>query len=556
MARYQTPSNRSRKRPKNAPTHVARLRLDPSPRQARTMLLRGRACDRVYNACLREALRRLESLRADEAFEKAKAMPSGTARTAAFRALDQRYGFTEWGLMSYASSLRKPNTWTRDLVGAHEAQVEGRTAFRAVKRWSLGLSGKPKFRSYYRRTVLSAECKDLTGDIRPLLSNGLVAEVRWGRNVIIPVSKPRSIDEQRELERISDLINRGALRYCRVVSRLVGNRWLHEAQFVLDGPAPLRHEVGSEEMVTIDSGPSWLHVVYDSGSRHIEIAPSVESTATELRRLQRHLDRQHRSGSPQCFDEKGNHVTGHCYWEKRSKAAEQTKARIANLYRIMAARRDSDHGRVANELLAISSYIRTEDHGTKAWQRSFLSKSVQRRGPGGQLERIERAVARAEGTYDEVDSHLALSQLCVCGERVKKPLKEQRHRCENCQLDLDRHLFSAFLMRHVRKEDGHQAVDLDAARAELISSSDGIHNVGAGGHPCDSTTKRQDLGARPDKTRSESEKRKFSNRRPPGKRSLVRIRKRHKANGASDSTARPEDGVSALQRTSHYRRQR
>ncbi len=113
---------------------------------------------------------------------------------------------------------------------------------------------------------------------------------------------------------------------------------------------------------------------------------------------------------------------------------------------------------------------------------------------------------------------------------------------------VENRLKSAFLMRHVEIDGSVQTLDLDAARAELISSSDGIHKVGAGGHPCDSTTKRQDIGARPDETRSESEKRKSSNRRPPGKRSLVRIRKRRmaKANGTSDSTARPEDGVSAL----------
>ena len=135
----------------------------------------------------------------------------------------------------------------------------------------------------------------------------------------------------------------------------------------MDGPAPLRHLVGSEEMVTIDSGPSWLHVVHDSASRHIEIAPSVEPIATELRRLQRHLDRQHRKGSPKCFDEKDRHLPGRCYWKKRSKSAK-------------------------------------------------------RRGPGAQLKRIEDATKRASGSYEEINSRLTLSQSCICGARVKNPL--------------------------------------------------------------------------------------------------------------------------------------
>ncbi|MCL4314105.1 MAG: transposase [Actinobacteria bacterium] len=47
---------------------------------------------------------------------------------------------------------------------------------------------------------------------------------------------------------------------------------------------------------------------------------------------------------------------------------------------------------------------------------------------------------------------------------MKKPLNQRRHRCENCGLDLDRDLFSAFLMHHVRNKNGHQELDLDAAR--------------------------------------------------------------------------------------------
>ena len=107
MGRYKVPSNRSRKRSKNAPIHVGRLRLDATPSQDRIVLLRERACDHIYNTCLSEALERLEHLRADVRFEQAKAMPRGKARTEIFASLDNKYGFTEFSVMSYASGLRK-----------------------------------------------------------------------------------------------------------------------------------------------------------------------------------------------------------------------------------------------------------------------------------------------------------------------------------------------------------------------------------------------------------------------------------------------------------------
>ncbi len=544
MGRYAKPSDRSRKRPKDAPTHVGHLRLDSTPSQDRIILLRGRACDRIYNACLGKAIKRLERLRVDPRFEQAKAMPRGKARTDAFAALDEEYGFTRSALMSYASSLRV--NWVCKLVGAQEAQVEARNAFKAVKRWSLGKAGKPKFRAYHKRTVLSAECKDLHGDIKPVMDGTRLVGIQWGRGRVMSLADPRTKAESAELKRIATHIAAGGFLYCRVVSRSIAGRWCHEAQFVMDGLAPLRHPVGSESMVSIDSGPSMLHVVHDTGSFHAELAPSVENTAKKLRCLSRKLDRQHRAGSPRCFDEQGRHVKGSCYWKDRSKAANGTQAKLSEANRVMAARRDSDHGRLANELVGISPNVRTEDHGVKSWQAGLWSKSVQHRGPGAQLARMARASERAGGSYTEIDSHLALSQTCVCGTRVEKPLSERRHVCENCGLDLDRDLFSAFLMRHVDIADDYQTLDLDAAKAELLGASPLASTMWEQeGVPVPAPLMRQDLGAGPDKTLSGQEKQRVRYRRPPGRRSLVRIRRRHEARsrGASDRTARPEDGV-------------
>jgi hypothetical protein len=246
-----------------------------------------------------------------------------------------------------------------------------------------------------------------------------------------------------------------------VVSRLVRGRWCHEAQFVLDGRAPLRHLVGTESVVAIDLGPSLLHVVYDSESRHIEIAPSVENVDQKLRRLKRKLDRQHREASPECFDEEGRHIKGTCYWRNRSKKAKETEARIAECYRLMAARRDSDHGQVANELVAISPNFRMEDHG-------------------------------------------------------------------------------------VILPDGTQQLDLDATRRELFGEPDlASDKREQEGVPALIPLLRQDLGARPEETPSEKEKQRVRRYRPPGRRSLVRIRRRFeaKAKKRSDRAARPEDGA-------------
>jgi hypothetical protein len=109
--------------------------------------------------------------------------------------------------------------------------------------------------------------------------NHLVGVVYRGRLIRLLASRTGAAggrhrsEEQAELCRVKAAIEDEKLRYCRIVSVFVRGRWCHEAQFVLDGPAPLRHPVGTESMATIDLGPQWLHVVHDSGSRHIPIAP-------------------------------------------------------------------------------------------------------------------------------------------------------------------------------------------------------------------------------------------------------------------------------------------
>ena len=129
--------------------------------------------------------------------------------------------------------------------------------------------------------------------------------------------------------------------------------------------------------------------------------------------------------------------------------------------------------------------------------------------------------------------------------------KYLRHRCENCGFNLDRDLFSAFLIHHVRNKNDHQELDLDAARAELFGTALASTTWEREGVLATLPLKRQDIGAAPDETLSEQEKRQVQHRHLPGRRSLVRIRRRYeaKAKAVSDRAVRSEDGVTKVPTT-------
>ncbi|MHB1920204.1 MAG: transposase, partial [Acidimicrobiales bacterium] len=345
MGRYKTTGTRKRKRPKGAPTHVATVPLDPSPAELALALTRNRAGLRLYNAALGEAKKRSRAVKADPAWEKARRMERGKAgspervrRSQGFGAVREAHGFTRTALLSYGSSLRR--SYIREQVFAQEAQELSARAFDATWMWHLGRRGEPRFKRV-RDGLHSLSCKDLCGSMRPVMEDGKITALQWGRATQIPASKPKTRDEQIERERIEALVAAGKLCYCRVVFEKVRGRVLPYLPRVLDGPPPLRHEVGRGK-VSFDMGPSTVHVVSEHAAFHEVLAPSVEDKAKELRRNLRHLDRQHRDGSPECFNADGTHIAGRCHWKKRSKAAEATKKRVAETYRTMAEGRDRD----------------------------------------------------------------------------------------------------------------------------------------------------------------------------------------------------------------------
>jgi hypothetical protein len=91
-------------------------------------------------------------------------------------------------------------------------------------------------------------------------------------------------------------------------------------------------------------------------------------------------------------------------------------------------------------------------------------------------------------------------------------------------------------------------LDLDAARRELLGDPVlASMKWEQEGVPAPVPLMRQDLGAGPEETLSGEEKQRVRYRQPPGRRSLVRLRRRHEAKSrvASDRAARPRDGVVA-----------
>jgi putative transposase len=454
--------SRSRKRPKAASTFVATIPLRVTPKQAKQMASRFECARLLYNACLWAALDRAERMRADPGWEQAAGMARvvagkpNPARREAFRKLRLRHGFSEWKLMSVASSFRVG--WLREKVFAQEAQVLGARAYDAVNLWVTGQRGRPRFKGK-GHGLHSLATKDRYGALR-ISADG--SGLQWGAGLVLPFV----FDFSNPFQWWAAMrVGAGKLRSCRVVRTKVRGRWVYSAQLILDGTPLPRYGVG-DGLVGLDVGPSTVAVVSDQGAWKETFCADLRPIETEVRRLQRCIDRQHRAGSPKCFDDSGRHTRGVCHWKERSKRARLCQSELAEAQRRLVQRRRSMHGNLANRILGQGKTIHTEKLSYRAWQRRF-GRSVGHRAPGMFITTLSRKAASAGGTVAEVNTLTTrLSQSCTCGRVQRKPLRQRVHRC-GCGVEQDRDVFSAFLVRYVDPRIRPHMLDVGSARLAL-----------------------------------------------------------------------------------------
>lgn len=433
---------------------------------------------RVFNAVLGEFIAGSRATKSDPAWAAARDMPRGTpaerkARGAAFRAVQTAHGFSVDAAQSFASSLRQ--SWVREHLPAQETQNLGARAFDAVRQWHVGRKGKPRFKSA-RRGLHSLAAKDGHGALRPKTdADGHLVGLQWGAGFVIPVAPAagggrRGREQAAEFADIEALIAAGKVLSTRIVRTVINGRNTYRMQLVCAGRPTARHAVG-QGRVSFDLGPSQIAVAVEhtdgSWSGWVEpLADQIRLDTARLRRAQRHLDRQHRAGSPECFRPDGTHAWVRCGW-RRSAAARRTAAQVAELHRRLAEHRKTLHGMLANQLLGHGTDIACERLNYVAWQKNF-PRSVRDRAPGLLVDVLRRKAESAGGTplYEYSPYTTALSQTCLCGNRKKKLLSQRVHRCD-CGITEDRDLFSAYLGLHVHSgADGVDRLDLPSANTE------------------------------------------------------------------------------------------
>ncbi len=454
MSKKKPKSEQPEKEPRRkTPTLLLELPLVVNEGQAKRIrghLEAGRA---LYNAVLSEGQKRLRRMRADPAWQEARSIPptQKQERLAAFSALRQRYGFSEYALHEYAKTARV--CWIADHLDAVLAQTLATRAYHALNRVCVGEARRVRFKSR-GRGLSSLENKRNDTGLRFVLQkpeegnrgfliwkdDQLEAVIDWEDEVVAHGLRQRI--------KYARLVQRRASSECAAGADARGFRYV--VQLVLEG-VPHRkkkHAVGND-IIGADLGPSTIALVPRAGEASLsvfceELAPNAQA----IHRLQRRMDRQRRAANPEHYDERGRikkQGKKRLRW-KTSKSYERTRRRKATRERKLAARRKSLHGQHVHEIVAVGNTVILEKISYRAWQKQY-GRSVGLRAPGMFVEKLRRTVASTGGTLIEVPTRTAkLSQFCHgCGCVVKKPLSQRWHHCPCGVGPVQRDLYSAFL---------------------------------------------------------------------------------------------------------------
>jgi hypothetical protein len=410
------------------------------------LLARLEAARQAYNACLSQARTRVRLVRESKAFQRARALPrDDPARRVLFAQARAQYAFSDYALQGYASQLRQ--SWLGIHLDSSTTQKLATRAYRAANRLLLSQARRVRFKG--KQQLDTVEGKTNTSGI---LWRG--THIDWAGMIL-----PARIDPR------DPVLAHGLacpVKYVRLVRRKLGERNRFYAQLVCEG-TPYRkpqHLLGSG-VVGLDLGPTTIAVVAEEVALLQAFCPEVAPDTRALRRLDRKLDRQRRANNPANYDERGRVKQGPKRWKVSKRQQRTLTARRERLRKLAATRRRS-HGQLAHRVLDLGSALHLETLSYRAWQRRY-GRATGLCAPGLFVSLLRRLAVSAGGTVVELDTRRAkLSQTCLCGAVVKKPLSERWHACGACGPSAQRDLFSAFLARFVHPETSL----LDAGQAQ------------------------------------------------------------------------------------------
>ena len=414
-----------------------------------------------YNACLGEAMTRVELIKNSEVYKKAISLPrtikknqeyiSNPELKKLFSQAWKQYRFSEYELHSYGTSIANQSKWIAQKVDSNTQQKLATRAFNAAKKVLLGQSKKVRYKVSSR--FRSMEGKTNSSGIR-WKNERLV----WGKlklNAIIDWTNP--------------VIKHGRnskVKYVRIIWRELNGKRRWYIQLINEGlPYQKPQNYVIDGVIGLDLNISNIAFVGDKKAGLLPFAQNVPIYQQEIRRLERKMERSRRANNPDNYEpdtivqqgskiilKQGKAIKGKKQWNN-SQIYLKTRTKKREFYRRKTAYAQCQNRKIVNEILRHGKYVKTENVSVKGWQKRY-GKAIGAKSPGFVQSELKRKAESASGSFQTFSTRkTALSQTHLSGKRIKKPLSQRVHRDVTGKIIMHRDLFSAYLARFVNQDE-------------------------------------------------------------------------------------------------------
>ncbi|AFZ12727.1 transposase IS891/IS1136/IS1341 family [Crinalium epipsammum PCC 9333] len=431
---------------------IAEILLIVDSKQGSELKSRFQAARQLYNACLNEAMVRMELVRKSEVYQTAKKLPreQKKQRSTMFSEARALYRYSDYDLQSYATLVSNKSSWIAKKIDSNTQQTIATRAFRASEKVFFGLAKKVRFKIVSR--FRSVEGKSNKQGLR-WKDNQLV----WGKLKLNPI-----------IDKSNPVIQHGLscrVKYVRLLWKEINGKCRWFVQLINEGvPYQKPQNYVSNGVVGLDLNISNIAFVSDNHAGLLPFAENVPTFTKEITKLQRKMQRSQRVNNPNNYEadflakkgrkavvKKGKVKKGSRNW-KNSNNYRKTAQKKRELERRKTAYAKSQNRKLVNEILRHGNVIKTEKISVKGWQKRY-GKAISAKSPGFVQSELKRKAESANGQFITFSTQkTALSQTHLDGTRIKKSLSQRVHR-DVTGIVMHRDIFSAYLSRYVNEDD-------------------------------------------------------------------------------------------------------
>ena len=463
---------------KSTPTYTIELPLTIPIWQQHRLEKKCKIARNVYNSCLGEALKRHKRVKMDRKYRALLNEPTSKERNKQLSDIRLSYGFSEYGLHDFVRPIQ--HTF-KENIGSFEAQKLATRAFQAVEKLHFGQAKKVHFKAF--GDAISVENKSNKTGLR--YADG---HILWGdkptkknpkpQNWLCMPVVPKAHDQYAHLALLDET------KYVRILKRDIRGKVRYFVQLIQEGYPPTKPErqVANDaaKRVGIDIGTSTIAISSENTVALRELAPACTLDETELRHIQRKMDRSKRATNPDHFHENGTVKQGRPilnFSNRYKKLSQKRKER----HRKVAVQRKMSHEILANDLLALGSDIRVEmmrfqslqkrakkttynPKNGKINRKKRFGKSIANRALAMLLEIIDRKLGYQQRSIKKIDTFATKASQFnhLTSEYTKKQLSERWNDIGGHRIQRD--VYSAFLIRNTTET--LNSVDVDLCNAQ------------------------------------------------------------------------------------------